>query len=328
MMIHNSLKNFCAVLLLLLYATECDAAVTFEWFRPDSTYDNVVITNYQQQATVTLVNVGNNNYNSTNVTSIDTVTPAILRPYNTESSAIFVSTNFTSVNLTLQCLAQNCTTAAQSCNVTFAGNNVGGTGGSKYVRVAKNGRGTLRMTGVLTIPANCGAGTFTGVGSFTPKYGTSSSSMNTSGPTVSFNIIASINSSAASHSVSISSEQDLDFGTMISNTSSSHQVTVSTAGIRTPTNYTIGNDAHNGIINVDNLGSSAFAANVSVSSSVTMYRSGTSNPMTATLTPSSSGSVNLSPGNNYINIGGTLTVPAGQPAGDYNGTYSVTVTYD
>ncbi len=325
------MKKFCKIVALiffaLLVARESYAAVTFEWFRQDATYDDVMVTNYQQTASITQTNVGNSNFTTNNVTSGVSVTPAIIRPYNTESNTIWVSTDFTSINVSLQCLNQDCTTAAQSCNVTFTGNNVGSNQG-KYISVTKNKRGTMRVTGVLNIPANCGSGTFTGVGSITPKYGTSSSSMNTSGSTMSFNITAHINSSGSSHSATVSSEQDLDFGTMISNASSSHQVTVSTAGVRTPTNYTIGNDGNNGIINITNQGAAAFSANVSVPASVTMYKGGTSNPMTATLTPSSSGSITLNPGSNYINIGGTLTVPSGQPSGDYSGNYTVTVSYD
>jgi len=302
------MKKFCKIVALiffaLLVARESYAAVTFEWFRQDATYDEVLITNYNSAASITLTSISSNNYNSSNVTSVSSVTPAIVRMTNTESGVRYMSTDFTSVSVSLQCLASNCTTQAQSCNVTFTGNKV-----ANYTQANKNKSASARITGVLNIPANCGSGTFTGTGTFTPKYGTKSSSMTTSGPTLSFNIIANINSSGASHSINVSSEQDLDFGTMISNTSSSHQVTVSTAGVRTPTNYTIGNDATNGIINVDNLGSSAFTANVSVPASVTMYKDGGS-PMTATLTSSQSGSITLNPGNNYINIGGTLTVPA------------------
>ena len=316
---HNVLRILFILVVLLYSINECKADVRAEW-RSDLVFDQVMVTNHEQSATVT-VNASNGSYTKVNITSL-TLTNGTFRVYNETSSKIYVNRDFSSINVSLVCSAPNCTTSAQSCNVTYKGTK------SNNIDVASNSSWGIRLGGILSIPQNCGSGTFTGIATVNLKYGASSSSANTSFGTMNINITAHVNSSGESHSATVSNEQDLDFGTMISNASSSHQVTVSTAGVRTPTNYTIGNDGNNGIINITNQGAAAFSANVSVPASVTMYKGGTSNPMTATLTPSSSGSITLNPGSNYINIGGTLTVPSGQPSGDYSGNYTVTVSYD
>lgn len=129
---------------------------------------------------------------------------------------------------------------------------------------------------------------------------------------------------------------DLDFGTLVSGPAAG-SVTVnpvtgarSTSGGVTP----VGNDAQRATFQGTG---GILLITVSGSTSVTLSRIGGGAPaMTASLVRAAStsgggiallGTTLLPSGVQTYYIGGTLTVPANQPAGDYSGTFTLTVNY-
>lgn len=130
--------------------------------------------------------------------------------------------------------------------------------------------------------------------------------------------------------------EDLNFGTLISG---------ATGGTVTVNPVTNARTAGGGVTLVGTTAQRAvfqgtggiFLITVSGSTSVTLARVGGGAPnMTASLVRAAStsgggiallGSTLLPSGVQTYYIGGTLTVPANQPAGDYSGTFTLTVNY-
>jgi hypothetical protein len=130
--------------------------------------------------------------------------------------------------------------------------------------------------------------------------------------------------------------EDLDFGTIISGTTGGTVSVNAVTGARTSTGgaTTVGNDAQRAQFQGTG---GILLITVSGSTSVTLARAGGgAAPMTATLVRAAStsgggiallGSTLLPSGVQTYYIGGTLTVPANQPEGDYSGTFTLTVNY-
>jgi hypothetical protein len=129
---------------------------------------------------------------------------------------------------------------------------------------------------------------------------------------------------------------DLDFGTMVSGpTGGTVSVNVLT-GARTTTGGVtpVGAGTQRAVFQGTG---GIFLITVSGDTSVTLVRAGGGAPsMTATLTRAAStsgggiallSSTLLPSGVQTYYIGGTLTVPANQPQGDYSGTFTLTVNY-
>ena len=129
---------------------------------------------------------------------------------------------------------------------------------------------------------------------------------------------------------------DLDFGTIVSGTTGGTVSVNAVTGARTSTGgaTTVGNDAQRAIFQGTG---GILLITVSGSTSVTLTRAGGGGtPMTATLVRAAStsgggiallGATLLPSGVQTYYIGGTLTVPANQPEGDYSGTFTLTVNY-
>lgn len=129
---------------------------------------------------------------------------------------------------------------------------------------------------------------------------------------------------------------DLDFGTIVSGTSGGTVSVNAVTGARTSTGgaTTVGNDARRATFQGTG---GILLITVSGSTSVTLTRAGGGAPaMTATLVRAAStsgggitllGTTLLPSGVQTYYIGGTLTVPANQPEGDYSGTFTLTVNY-
>ncbi len=129
---------------------------------------------------------------------------------------------------------------------------------------------------------------------------------------------------------------DLDFGTMVSGTTGGTVSINAVTGARTTTGGVtpVGGGTQRAIF--QGTGGIFFIA-VSGDNSVTLVRAGGGAPnMTATLVRAAStsgggiallGGTLLPSGVQTYYIGGTLTVPANQPDGDYSGTFVLTVNY-
>lgn len=129
---------------------------------------------------------------------------------------------------------------------------------------------------------------------------------------------------------------DLDFGTLVSGTTGGTATIDAVTGARTTSGGTTPVGA--GFQRAQFQGTGGILLiTVSGSTSVTLTRAGGgATPMTATLVRAAStsgggiallGSTLLPSGVQTYYIGGTLTVPANQPDGDYSGTFTLTVNY-
>lgn len=129
---------------------------------------------------------------------------------------------------------------------------------------------------------------------------------------------------------------DLDFGTLVSGPTGGTASVNAVTGARTTSGgvTAAGNDAQRAIFQGTG---GLLLITVSGSTSVTLSRVGGGAPtMTASLVRAAStggggitllGATLLPSGIQTYYIGGTLTVPANQPAGDYTGTFTLTVNY-
>jgi hypothetical protein len=129
---------------------------------------------------------------------------------------------------------------------------------------------------------------------------------------------------------------DLDFGTLISSPAGGTVSIDAVTGARTRTGGVtlVGTAAQRAIFQGTG---GLLLITVSGSTSVTLTRTGGgAAPMTATLVRAAStsgggiallGGTLLPSGVQTYYIGGTLTVPANQPEGDYSGTFTLTVNY-
>ena len=131
--------------------------------------------------------------------------------------------------------------------------------------------------------------------------------------------------------IEISNTKDLNFGSMLATTA--HNVVIGYNGSRSGNNSYLINDTSNvpqaGEFVISNQGSSAKTVQISLPSSTTVTNG--SNSMTVSnFTSNQPLQSNVSvPANGSItvNVGATLAVTAGLPAGNYTGTYSATVNY-
>lgn len=126
--------------------------------------------------------------------------------------------------------------------------------------------------------------------------------------------------------IAITEVQPLAFGT-VSASSAAGTVVVATTGARTVTGgvTTLGGSPTAASYNVTGQGSSAYT--ITLPSSTTLSGPGTA--MTANNFVDDAGaSPTLSAGSGSFNVGATLNVNANQVAGDYSGTYTVTVSYN
>lgn len=129
---------------------------------------------------------------------------------------------------------------------------------------------------------------------------------------------------------------DLDFGTLISGATGGTVTINALTGARTTTGGVtpVGGGTQRAVFQGTG---GILLITVSGDTSVTLVRAGGDAPnMTATLVRATStsgggiallGGTLLPSGVQTYYIGGTLTVPANQPAGDYSGTFTLTVNY-
>ncbi len=209
----------------------------------------------------------------------------------------------------LSCSSSSCS----GCNITFDSMTVNPTS----QRISRNSSGNFNYGGKLNIPANCGHGTFSG--SLTVSY--------------SGNWFESITSSLPvtvvidPQPVNVQSTQDLSFGAVLSTVT--HDVVVSPNGSRQSSAYVINDSSYpptNGIIKISKEEAGSRTVTVAVDSQTSISNGGTS--LTVDLvTDLPTSSITLTSNDTYINVGGTLHVTQGAPAGEYTGTYRIEVAY-
>ena len=119
----------------------------------------------------------------------------------------------------------------------------------------------------------------------------------------------------------------LDFGTIVADTDGGTvQVTASSNPARNPSGIKVaGNDFSADHFVMSNLDADT-EYSVAVDPSVTLSKQGATD-MSATLVLSNGDSTVTGVTTKDVYVGGTLTVGANQAAGEYSGTYSITVTY-
>lgn len=125
--------------------------------------------------------------------------------------------------------------------------------------------------------------------------------------------------------VSISEQDSLDFGTMIAPTDTSKTVTIATNGTRSgDSSILVGNGGQAGLFNVT--GEDSQSMTISVTDSTTL--TGAGDPMTVNnFVTEPASTLTLTGTRGQIKVGADLTVGQGQDAGEYTGTYKITVSY-
>lgn len=228
---------------------------------------------------------------------------------------IFISKRVTAgtVSGELTCSASTCS----SCKISFDSMTVSPTSQS-FLGFFSSQTKSFDYGGKITIPANCGYGDFSG--SLAVNY--------TSGGSNSGSATLPVTLTLEPQPVSVQSTQDLSFGTLLA--TATHDVVVNPNGTRQSSLYVV-NDAsypyHNGIIQITKQESGSRSVTVAVDSQTSISNGGTSLSVDLVTSPVASSITTLTSKDTYINVGGTLHVTQGAPAGEYNGTYRIEVTY-
>lgn len=213
---------------------------------------------------------------------------------------------------TLTCSASTCS----SCRISFDSMTVSPT--SQTITGFLSSTKSFDYGGKITIPANCGYGDFSG--SLAVNYTNNGSNSGSATLQVTLTLDP--------QPVSVQSTQELSFGTLLA--TATHDVVVNPNGTRQSSLYVV-NDAsypyHNGIIQITKQESGSRSVTVAVDSQTSISNGGTSLLVDLVTSPVASSITTLTSKDTYINVGGTLHVTQGAPAGEYTGTYRIEVTY-
>ena len=305
------IKNLCVIVACILFSTGLAFADSASMTQAIN-FGNVRLSNPQNSAIVVLESDGTYG-TQTNIASNSGQSNGIMRYQAAGLSALF-GYQVTARTSTTGSLACTTTATCSGCTVTFGNMVVSPT--SQSVSLFNNNK-NFNYGGRLTVPANCGYGTFSG--SLTVSY--SSNNGNVTGTLTATLVIEA-------QPVSVMSTQDLSFGTLLA--TATHDVVVNPNGTRQGSVYVI-NDASypysNGIIQITKQESGSRSVTVAVDSQTTISNGGTSLLVDLVTSPVASSITTLTSKDTYINVGGTLHVTQGAPAGEYNGTYRIEVTY-
>ncbi len=129
--------------------------------------------------------------------------------------------------------------------------------------------------------------------------------------------------------LTITAGDDMNFGTMLS--SQAHNVVLTTADGRTSNVGAMlvddsANAAKAGRFTINNGGSGAVKATITLPDSTTV-KNGSTNLTVDTFTSDFPSDGSIGVGDTTLKVGATLHVTANAPAGDYTGTYNVTINY-
>ena len=131
--------------------------------------------------------------------------------------------------------------------------------------------------------------------------------------------------------IEVTNNQDLNFGSMLA--TSAHNVVVGHDGTRNGNASYLINDSANpyqaGVFTISNQSSSAKTVQISLPSSTSITNGSRSMTISNfTSNQSLDSNINIPSGASItVNVGATLAVTAGVPAGEYTGTYTVTIDY-
>ena len=233
----------------------------------------------------------------------------ILKYTNTGSSSISVARTGSFTTTTLQCTS-NCSNS--TCTASLSG--ITSNPSTTATTVASGGSTQWNLYGTLRTTADC-TGVYEGTFNITLKEGNQQITRSFTAKI----IIGDI------PSISVTPQDDLDFGDILSTTSSS--VTVGTNGNRTcsPASVCVNSQSSNGSFTVTNSSSSAQTFTVDCPSGAVQMGSGSSNFYIDSFICSASSSTVSSGSPATINVGATLHVPQGQASGQYSTTYTITV---
>ncbi len=235
---------------------------------------------------------------------------------NYTATSIFLRKTITAgtTSGTLTCSTSN---TCSSCSISFDTMTVSPTS-QNFTGFFSSQTKPFNYGGKITIPANCGYGSFSG--SVVVSYTNNGS--NSGSATLPITVVLE------PQPVSVMVTQDLSFGVVLSTTT--HDVVVNPNGSRQSSPYIINDSSYphsNGIIKVTKQESAARSVTVVVDSGTIIRLGGTSLNVDLTTSPDAASITSLTSTDTYINVGGTLHVQQGAPAGEYSGQYNVTVTY-
>lgn len=275
-------------------------------------FGSVRLSNPQNSAIVVLDSDGTYG-TQTNIATSSDQKNGIMRYQATDFAAIF-GRQVTASTTGSGSLACSTPATCSGCSVSFDNMVVSPT--SQSIGLFDNNK-NFNYGGRITIPANCGYGSFSG-------------SLNVSYSYRNGNVTGqlTINLVIDPQPVSVQSTQDLSFGTLLA--TATHDVVVNPDGTRQSSLYVV-NDAsypyHNGIIQITKQESGSRSVTVAVDSQTSISNGGTSLLVDLVTSPVASSITTLTSKDTYINVGGTLHVTQGAPAGEYIGTYRIEVTY-
>ena len=273
-------------------------------------FGNIRISNSRSAASIVLGTDGE--YGAKSNIALSSGQKSGIVVYNNDTWIFWIGqtiTASTSAAGSLSCSSSSCS----ACNIAFDSLTVNPPSQS----ISYNRSGNFNYGGKLTIPANCGHGTFSG--SLTVSY-----SGNLGGSTTTSLPVTVV---IDPQPVNVQSTQDLSFGAVLSTVT--HDVVVSPNGSRQGSAYVINDSSYpptNGIIKISKEEAGSRTVTVAVDSQTSISNGGTS--LTVDLvTDLPTSSITLTSNDTYINVGGTLHVTQGAPAGEYTGTYMIEVTY-
>ena len=246
---------------------------------------------------------------NSNIGTVSGYYNGVLRYNNTSSSKVKIKKVTAATTATLSCVS-NCSSG--SCSVglkTFRSSPSLPNGGNTQINANSYKDWNIGGT-VATIPANC-TGVFEGNITFTAD-----------GVTVNMPskiIVGNI------PTVTVTAQDDLDFGDILSTTAST--VTVGTNGSRTcsPSSVCVGNQSQRGSFLVENSSSTAQTFTVDCPTGSVSMASGSNNFYINSFVCSASSNQVSSGSPATVSVGATLHVPQGQASGQYNTTYTITV---
>ena len=243
--------------------------------------------------------------------SIENYKVGILRYTNTSSSRIRVRRRSVASTVDLACVS-NC--SSSSCKMTlrtiqFLPSD------TNWAYLDGNSSKDWTIGATATITANC-TGVYEGVIPVT--VGTNPGTANETFNVGTKMIVGDI------PTITITPQDDLDFGDILSTTAST--VVVGTSGIRTcsPASVCVANQSSNGTFRVENSSATVQTFTVDCPSGAVQMGNGNNFYVDSFICSASSNSVSSSTPAT-VNVGATLHVPQGQASGEYSTTYTITV---